>query len=300
MKRSLPSAGVADLPGHAPLPLRRAMLICGLSCLLPGCSRQADTTAPAATPRSDQPRSDQPLSSPPLTASPRARDDPNFIVHAELLPGLIDSSTQGPFIDLMHALDEVYVEGTFHIEAFPMARVTDNLAQGRCDFALPQLRVGSDAALPHRFSTVSVGQVSFVLYVNRAKPLTRHQIEQALANQAFTYQIEAPPVDWGFPVQAFRTLESALKKVAAGRIDALLWAQEEADNVLRELGLKNIQRIHFGDYDDVFMLNRDARGDFADRVLSEVVARLRSSGRLETLYQHIHRPFVAWQPSDSL
>lgn len=107
-------------------------------------------------------------------------------------------------------------------------------------------------------------------------------------------------MDWGFPGHPFHTLESALEKVDAGRIDALLWAQEEADNVLREQGLKNIQRIHFGDCDHVFTLNRDARGDFADRVLCEVVARLRNSGRLEKLYQHIHRPFVAWQPSDNL
>jgi polar amino acid transport system substrate-binding protein len=275
---------------------RRALLIWGLVSLLPGCSRQDAASVPV----SDQNTTGLPPESPPASTTPRTQDSPNFIVHAKLLPGLVDSRMQGPLIDLMHALDEIYVEGTFHIEAFPIARVYDNLAQGRCDIALPQLRVGSDANLSHRFSTVSLGKVSFVLYVNRVNHLTRQHIENAVTNKIFTYQIEAPPVDWGFPVQAFHTLESALKKVDAGRIDALLWAQEDADNVLRELGLKNIRRIHFGDYDDIFMLNGGKRGELADRVLSEAVARLRSSGRLEPLHQRIHRPFVAWQPQDGL
>ncbi len=274
----------------APSPLRRKLLLAGLASALTACNRQPDQYAAA------------PIDPSPKPSPPIADDAPTIRVNAVLLPGVIESATQGPFIELIRALDAAYPGGNFQIEAYPLARVLNNLKNRDCDIAFPDLHMqaGDDTVLPYRHSSESVGTVSFVLYVNSDKPLTRDMIERARNAPKFPYFIEAPKTNWGFPVLAFHTLESAFKKVSAGRIDALLWAQEEADHELRRLGLKNIRRVHFGDFNDVFMLNRDARGDFADRVLSEVVARLRSSGQLQTLYQHIHRPFVAWQPSDNL
>jgi polar amino acid transport system substrate-binding protein len=275
-------------PTHSPL--RRKLLLAGLTGALAACNRQSERNAAA-----------------PVDSSPKPRpqvvdDDPTIRVNAVLLPGVIESATQGPFIELIRALDVAYPGGNFQIEAYPLARVLNNLKNRDCDIAFPDLHMqaGDDTVLPYRHSSESVGTVSFVLYVNSDKPLTHDMIERARNAPKFPYFIEAPKTNWGFPVLAFHTLESAFKKVSAGRIDALLWAQEEADYELRRLGLKNIRRVHFGDFNDVFMLNRDARGDFADRVLMQAIRDLRRSGRLEMLYRHIHSPFVAWQPSDNL
>lgn len=275
-------------PTHSPL--RRKLLLAGLAGALAACNRQSEQNTAA---RIDQP---------PKPSLPVADDAPTIRVNAVLLPGVIESATQGPFIELIRALDAVYPGGNFQIAAYPLARVLNNLKNRDCDIAFPDLHMqaGDDAALPYRHSSESVGTVSFVLYVNRDKPLTRDMIDLARNAPKFPYFIEAPKTNWGFPVLAFHTLESAFRKVSAGRIDALLWAQEEADHELQRLGLKNIRRVHFGDFNDVFMLNRDARGVFADRVLTQAIRDLRRSGRLETLYRQIHRPFVAWQPSDSL
>lgn len=269
-------------------PNRRSLLVGGLALALSGCSRQQDSPSPAPA-TADVPRH-------PSDAETIAANAPDLRIHAVLLPGVIDSSTQGPFIDLIRVLDEAYLAGTFQIKAYPLARVLDNLKHQLCDVGFPSLRMGNDEGLPYRFSTESVGKVSFVLYVNRESPLTRAQIEAAAAQGKAAYRIEAPSIHWGFDVSPLLTLESALKKVSMGRLDALLWAQEEADMTLRQLGLDNIRRIHFGDFEDVFMLERSQRGHFADQVLTQTIRKLRASGRLQEIYRHIHRPYVDWQP----
>ena len=137
--------------------------------------------------------------------------------------------------------------------------------------------------------------MSFVLYSHRARPVARQDVE-AFARGGRPLRIEGPPIDWGFPVQPFTTFDSALRKVDAGRIDAFLWAQEEADQVLRALRLDSIQRALYGAFADVFLLPAGPRGDFVDGVLTAAIERLRARGRLEALYRQIHGPWDPWQP----
>jgi polar amino acid transport system substrate-binding protein len=237
--------------------------------------------------------------SPSVAAAPRAVavDAPDLLASAVLLPGLVNSSTDGPFIDLIRAIDDAYPEGRIRIDAYPVARAVANVVDGTADLAFPEMSLGpdSDAKLPYRFSTEPLGRVSFVLYSNTAKPLDRAQI-LAAAERGQPYDIVAPPMDWGFPTLQFINFDSTFKRIGAGRIDGLLWAQEEADKVLRELGLKNIRRAHFHDYDDIFILPRSPRGDFVDGILSRVIKAMRANGTLAAAYGKVHRPYVAWQP----
>ncbi len=269
---------------------RREFLLATLALGLMSCGKSpADSKGSGQSPVS-------PTATGPVAAR-RNDDDPDLLASALLLPGLVDSSSEGSFIELVKAIDEFYDRGRILITAYPVARAYSNVAEGVADFGFPVMRLdaGVESKLPYRFSAESVGQVCFVLYSNTERPITANGFRSALNNQR-PYEVEAPPLDWGFPTRPLVDFESSFRKISAGRIDGLLWAQEEADQVLRQLGLKNIHREHFRDYDDVFIVPRSERGNFVDRALGEAIRKLRASGRLSALYANVHHPYQEWQP----
>lgn len=262
---------------------RRHLCLGTLAAGLSGCSRQDEAGPPTLLP---------------AASTSNTSSEADLQVQAQLLPGLIDAADRGPFIDLVHAMDEVYPAGRFHISVSPTGRVMDSVGRGTADLGLPAIRLHptADADLPYRYSTASYGMVSFVLYSRKDQPITRAMIDQAVAKGSFGYHVEAPIFDWGFPVEPFSTFDGALKKVAAGRIDGFLWAQEEADLALRQLGLQNIHREFYGAFEDVFLIPRSPRGDMVDRIVTQTLDSLRKSNRLTTLYGKIHQPYNPWQP----
>lgn len=218
-------------------------------------------------------------------------------VNGVYLPGLLESNEGGPYLELLrlilsHGRPPVAAD----IEVLPGARVFSNIANGRVDFGFPMLKVrdGADAGLPYRLSTEKIGVATFVIYSRAGEPLTRAAI-QAAAARGKPYAIEAPPADWGFPTARNFNMGSALRKIAVGRLDALIWAQEEADIKLRELKLTHIQRAHFGDFDEVFLIPRSPRGDLADCLLTQAVRAARKGGRLQAAYAKVHLPYDDWQ-----
>ncbi len=271
-------------PGHAPLrfDLRRRHLLQALAlALLPACGREAPESSP-------EPRT--------RTAPVRAVDDPNFRVSTMHLPGLIDAADQGAFIALLRAIDDAYPAGRLDISLYPEARAIKTLVDGDSDLVFPLLRESEAAAakLPYRFSTESFGKVSFVLYSHVDRKWRRNDVDKAIAQNSPLTLIG--PQELGIPVQQFNGFEAAFARIDAGRVDGLLWAQEEADAVLRESGRNSIHRSHFADYDDVFAVARNPRGDFVDLTLSAIIRTLRGGGRLASLYQAVHQNYNDWQP----
>lgn len=108
--------------------------------------------------------------------------------------------------------------------------------------------------------------------------------------------IEATPGFLPIPLQRSMSIEQSLRKLSRGRIDAFIWAQEEADLMLRQLKLTNIHREHLGDFEDVFIIAKGPAGDEVDRFLGEAIDRLAASGKLAEIYSRLHRPYVEWQP----
>lgn len=229
---------------------------------------------------------------------PRPADDrPNLIAGAELLPGLIDSATEGAFVDLVRGVAEAYTLGTIEIRTYPAVRAYANVVSGTLDFAFPVMRLSEDQEklLPYRYTTEALGRVCFVLYSNSKQALTRDRVIAAAA-QGTPYLIEGPHGNIGVPTKPYFDFDSAFQKLSAGRIDGFIWAQEEADLVLRRIGLRNIHRARYAEYDDVFAVARSPRGDFVDKVLSETIRAMRNSGKLTALYEKVHRPYLDWQP----
>ena len=151
------------------------------------------------------------------------------------LPGLADSPDKGTFVELVKAIGTVYTEGKITIRVFPFARSVNNVLTGLADFHIPTVRnpMVDQTRLPYGTVKVPMGSVTFVIYSNSANPLSKKMLDDAIASgKNFPYRIEVPGgIENQFPFNAASSndVEQSLKKLAVGRIDALVWAQEEVD-----------------------------------------------------------------------
>lgn len=224
----------------------------------------------------------------------------HFSAYLGLLPGLIDSNGTGPFVDLVKAIAGLDDGVEVSVMVYPMSRATRSVVVGEADFNLPALRNPyiDESMLPYRFSSASFGKVTHVLYSNSAAPITPAMV----LGYEYTKRdllIEGVTDFWPFSVKRSLSLEQSLGKLSRGRIDAFLWAQEEADFTLRKMGLTNIHRVYFGEFDDVFIIPKGPKGDAVDRFLSQSIERLRASGQLDKIYSGIHGPYQEWQPGEN-
>ena len=219
------------------------------------------------------------------------------------LPGLADTPDKGAFIDLVKAIDDVYTEGSIKIELYPMARSINNVIEGKKDFHIPMLKssvIKDKSTLPYHIVTEKMGVVSIVIYSSVDKKLTRKMLDKAAKEGNFPYKIEsAGGMEnlFPFPISATQGLDQSLKKVSSKRIDALLWAQEEGDMIVKNLKLGDIYRSPYEDIDDVIISTKNSSGEEVDKILSAAIKKLKRSGRLKDLYLKIHVPYKEWQPS---
>ncbi|RAJ06329.1 ABC transporter substrate-binding protein [Aeromonas salmonicida] len=223
-----------------------------------------------------------------------------FSAYLGLLPGLIDSNGTGPFVDLVKAIADLDDGVEVSVEVYPMPRATRSVVVGEADFNLPALRNPyiDESMLPYRFSSVTFGKVTHVLYSSSATPVTPAMV----LGYEYTKRdllIEGVSDFWPFSVKRSLSIEQSLGKLSRGRIDAFLWAQEEADFALRKMGLTNIHRVYFGEFDDVFIIPKGEKGDAVDRFLTQSIGKLKTSGQLDKIYSAIHGPYQEWQPGEN-
>jgi polar amino acid transport system substrate-binding protein len=220
-----------------------------------------------------------------------------------ILPGLADTPDQGTFVELVKAMDDVY-PGKIRISVYPYARSFNNVISGIADFHIPALRNPSipDANLGYRYVAEKMGSVHMVLYSRADKILTRQDIMKALeAGGPFPYMIEVSAgaeANCAFPARPTNNFEQSLLKLDSKRIDAIWNAQEETDLILKRLKRKNIHRSYWGTFDDVIVVHKGPRGDEVDQILSELLRKLKASGRLESIHRKAHLPYIDWQPAD--
>lgn len=220
-----------------------------------------------------------------------------------IIPGIVDSEKFGPFPEMMQALLS-HTDKNVSLEAFPLARAVFNVIDGDADFMIPTIRgrEGRNEKRNYRFAKEKFGSVTFVLYTNDTKKISRTTIEAALTkNEPLPYVLEGPALSGnplGDLLYPSNDVALSLQKVQKGRIDGFIWAQEESDAALRKLKLANIRREHWADFDDTIIVALGPRGDQADIVLSEAIRKMRAAGELEKYYKKIHRPYEDWQPAD--
>jgi polar amino acid transport system substrate-binding protein len=223
-------------------------------------------------------------------------NNPDFHGVAIFLPEILENADSGPFPDLLKTVNKYYPEGKISISIEPVKRVYLDINNKHADFRFPIMEVsaGADNFTPYQFSKEMLGKVSFVLYSLKTKPLYKQDIINAAYLSKYT--IEAHPANWGFSTNSVINLEQSLKKLNAGRIDAVLWAQEESDYIIKKFKLNQIHRAHFDDYPDLLFFSCNQRGDFVNTALSKAISAARASGELQKAYIKVHKPYQDWQP----
>jgi len=220
------------------------------------------------------------------------------------IPGLADSNEEGVLVDIVKAIDEVWEEGTIEIIVAPFARSIQNVINGDADFHIPGFVANvPDPSLPVPLARcpVPLGEVEIVIYSNVRNPVSREDIEAAMAaGGEFPYVIEAGIQEmFDFPTASSSSTEQSLRKVQAGRIDAYLWPPE-ADVIVRQLQMDRIHREYLERYPDPVVVANTAHGADVSEILAEALAELQEQGRLEALHAPMHMPWTVWQPHEDL
>jgi len=211
-----------------------------------------------------------------------------------ILPPLVESKDKGILVDLVKAIGKEYTEGKIEIETFPFARAHANVESGEADFEMPLLMNpnAKESSLKFRYSSTKIFDVVFVLYANKNNPDIN---PQNLAK----YKIDTDPghVDFfDFKVYGNASIESGLQKVDLGRIDGWVFAMVESDAVLKRLGLKNIKRMKYRQFEVRMVLPKGSKGDQIDKVLSTAIAKLKTSGKYdEIMGPLLNQKFEEWR-----
>jgi ABC-type amino acid transport substrate-binding protein len=224
-----------------------------------------------------------------------------------IIPGLAEPPGKGPFVELAQAIAENYTEGKITIELYPFGRAIENVLTGRADLEIPNLQNPDvDASqLPYRYSAFTYGRVDIVVYSNVNKVITGKMLDEATAQhkagKPFPWVIEGVgglQPNYPFPTVASNDFDASFKKLAAGRIDAFVGAQEECDMVVTALKAKSVHRSEWKHFRDISTLPKGPRGDEVDRLLTPVIEKLARSGRLQQIQSKVHVPYKEWQPAD--
>jgi polar amino acid transport system substrate-binding protein len=219
------------------------------------------------------------------------------------IPGLAETPDKGAFVDLVKEMGKVYKDGKIIIEVYPFARSINNIIEGKADFHIPCLENPAidQSKLPYRFVTEKMGSVSFAIYSEAGKPITKKMIDEAVGKGGkFPYKIEVPRGtgdNFNFPNLPSDDVSQSLQKVSLKRIDAYVVAHDEGDAVLKSLKLKTIHRELWGDFIDGIIIQKGPKGDETDKILSDLLRKLKASGKLKEMHEKLHLPYDDWQPA---
>ncbi len=191
----------------------------------------------------------------------------------------------------------------FNIQKVPMQRMISMIAAKQADFGAPAIQFkdkNAIANLPYVQSKAVVQQMCFILYTNKNKAL---DVDNLRKGNSKAYKIESDIANANRFV--FSTLPSSnpfasLKKVHDGLIDGYILGASPGDDILKEnvAVLKNVKRQLWDIFDIGFALQKDGNGAEVDKMLTEGIAKMKKSGKLEKIMADVLSSGVYkdWQP----
>jgi polar amino acid transport system substrate-binding protein len=191
---------------------------------------------------------------------------------------------------------------TATVQVMPFARTVYMVETKQADILCTIVQIPDQtkwAALKYDYSTSALVKISFVLYTNKAKPISVAELKSGNA-KGYKIETDAAHVDhFGFAVAASTSIDASLQKLEAGTIDGYIFSQGSTDTALKRLGLKNIARQDYATFNAVFALQKGGRGGPLDALITDGLAKIKASGK----YQEIVGPYAAgastyieWQP----
>jgi polar amino acid transport system substrate-binding protein len=172
------------------------------------------------------------------------------------------------------------------IQVVPVARAVGLVESKVVDIEVPQLISHNPErlrTLRFDYSTDVIYNSAFVLYTNKAKPV---DVASLKAGNPKGYLIETDLSDlssFEFKCSATTNFEASLKKVDSGDVDGFIFTQTTVDPILKRLGLTNIKRELYDNFQLVCALQKGARGGPVDRMLSIGLRKVRANGQFEKI-----------------
>ncbi len=210
----------------------------------------------------------------------------------------------GPITDHFVKVVTAVIEATGNkavIQRVPPARADYLISSKTVDVQYPIIVITDPAKvknLQYDFSTVKLYSIAFVLYTNKNKPFDVNSIRKENPKK---YNLEADPSrleDFNYPVSASQNFEWSMQKVNDGKIDGFVVSQTIGDPIIKKLNAKNIRRQLWNEYEEAFSIQKGTIGGRVDKMLSEGVAKLRASGKLQELIGDFAKTskYSNWQP----
>ncbi len=219
------------------------------------------------------------------------------------LPKVLESPDEGIFAEMVIELDRVYTEGKIIRKVYPFVRSMQNVIKGEADFHMPLIinPYVDENKLPFRHISGEIWDIIFVIYSRTNNKITNIEIEAGKKQEKFPYIIETDRAHtsyFDFPIVDSSAIESSLKQVRHGRIDAFIFAQAETDYVLKELKFKDIARAPFKNYKSTFVVQNSKKGREVDKILTKALSLLEKDGTMARLRKKIQGTYIEWQPSE--
>lgn len=200
----------------------------------------------------------------------------------------------GGFVEVIKALDLVYQSGTISIHQFPFARSLKNIEKGKFDFHIPLIRLPHipEEALPYSYAREPITTVAFVLYTNAEKPpisvidLSNYEIETMRGHEHF----------FPFKAEGQNTIKQSILKIVHGRIDGYIMEQDAVDAYIKANKIKSIRRTHYATWDSCVVVSKNMKGKSMDILISGLLNKLKTNGKLQKITSTIHKPYNNWQP----
>jgi ABC-type amino acid transport substrate-binding protein len=208
------------------------------------------------------------------------------------MPVYAESMDKGVLVDLVKAIQKQSGE-TIIYQVVPFKRSMSDVITGKVDFHMPLIQNPDldEAALDYDHAAATIFHVNFVLYTHKGKPVDKSNI----AN----YKIETDAAHVSYfhgGIIPSTNIESSLKKVNAGRIDGLIFADMACDPVVKNLNLSNIKRELYKVFDVKVILPKGKRGQAVDNMLTTAIDALQKSGEYQKIMGIIDAPYNDWQP----
>ncbi len=217
-------------------------------------------------------------------------------VSLPLLPPMVESKDKGVLVDLLKAMAEEYKDGKITWDVFPFARSIDNVEKGRADFHMPLIKPKNPGKLQFQFSSEPIYKVLFIMVTNNNNKdinpnnLSKFKVETDQGNKG-VLDAEIQNIT-GSP-----SIESSLQKLDMGRIDAWIFSMGATDKAIKKLALKNLKRWEYGKFDSNAVLPLGEKGKEVDRILSELIKKLKASGKYQKILgPMLDQKFDPWQP----
>jgi len=188
------------------------------------------------------------------------------------------------------------------VQVVPFARAVYAMEAKQADIEAAITQIPDQkkwAALKFDYSTAEFLKIAFVLYTNKAKPIS---VDELKSGNPKKYKIEtdgAHVEHFPFAITASTNIDASLKRVDAGEIDGFIFSQGTTDGALKRLGYKNIARTYYDTFTGVFMLQKGARGGPLDAMISDGMAKMRASGKYQEItgaYTAAASKYIEWQP----